>query len=192
MEFHRLGIKVFAADPSSILDGGALPGLHPLGSSIRLENLIPVFHGWIQKQNLDGHLLIDVHDYSHIHHGPGILLVAHEGNFSLDMGGGRPGLMYYRKTPTNLPAVEHLATSFRSALQACRLLEKDAGIRFDMNDVLVIANDRLNTANDEQTLSDLRPVIAAALKQTFEGPEFQIARASADAKERFAVTCRRP
>ena len=63
MEVHRLGIKFFAADPVSI----------------RLEDFIPIFHGWIQKQMLDGHLLIDIHDYSHIHHGPGILLVAHEG-----------------------------------------------------------------------------------------------------------------
>ena len=77
MDLHRLGVKFFAADPTSI----------------KLPDFIPVFHEWIQKQNLTGHLLIDVHDYSHVHHGPGILLVAHEGNVSLENEEGRPGLL---------------------------------------------------------------------------------------------------
>jgi len=75
MDFHRFGVKFFAADPASI----------------RLKDFIPIFHGWIQKQNLTGHLLIDIHDYSHMHEGPGILLVAHEGNFSIDMTSGQIG-----------------------------------------------------------------------------------------------------
>jgi hypothetical protein len=174
MEVHRLGIKFFAADPESV----------------RLHDFIPVFHGWIQKQNLNGHLLIDVHDYSHMHNGPGILLVAHEGNFSIDMGDGRPGLMYYRKTPTTQSPIEHLSTIVRSALQACRLLEKDAKMRFDMNEFVVLANDRLNAPNDDETMAKLRPALSAALSHVFEGREFQLSRTHSDPKERFAVTCR--
>src|SRR5436190_13121243 len=121
MDFHRLGIKFFAADPAAV----------------RLEDFIPIFHAWIQKQSLSGHLLIDVHDYSHMHQGPGILLVAHEGNFSIDPGDGRPGLLYYRKAPTTLSPVENLTTILRSALQACRLLEKDARIRFSTDELLI-------------------------------------------------------
>jgi hypothetical protein len=175
MEVHRLGVKFFAADPTSV----------------RLGAFIPIFHGWIQKQNLTGHLLIDVHDYSHTHHGPGILLVAHEGNFSIDMSDGRPGLMYYRKTPTALSPVEHLTTVFRSALQASRFLERDARMRFNMDEFIVIANDRLNAPNNDQTFAELQPTLSAALKQVFEGAEFHFARASIDAKERFTVSCRR-
>jgi hypothetical protein len=170
MEVHRLGIKFFAADPASI----------------RLEDFIPVFHGWIQKQNLEGHLLIDVHDYSHMHPGPGILLVAHEGNFSIDMSDGRPGLLYYRKALTNLSPIEHLTTIFKSALQACRLLEKDAGIRFNMDEALIIANDRLHAPNEEKTLAQLKPLLASALKQA-AGKDFNFTRPSDDPKERFAV-----
>jgi hypothetical protein len=175
MEVHRLGVKFFAADPSSV----------------RLGAFIPIFHGWIQKQNLTGHLLIDVHDYSHTRHGPGILLVAHEGNFSIDMSDGRPGLMYYRKTPTALSPVEHLTTIFRSALQASRFLERDGRVRFNMDEFIVIANDRLNAPNNDQTFAELRPPLSAALKQVFDGAEFHFARASIDAKERFTVSCRR-
>ena len=175
MEVHRLGVKFFASDPLSV----------------RLGAFIPIFDGWIQKQNLTGHLLIDVHDYSHTHHGPGILLVAHEGNFSIDMSDGRPGLMYYRKTPTALSPVEHLTTVFRSALQASRFLERDGRMRFNMDEFIVIANDRLNAPNNDQTFADLQPPLSAALKQVFEGAEFHFARASIDAKERFTVSCRR-
>ena len=175
MEAYRLGIKFFAADPASI----------------RLENFIPVFHRWIQNQSLAGHLLVDVHDYSHMHQGPGILLVAHEGNFSIDESDGRPGLMYFRKTPTAFSPVEHLATIFKSALQACRLLEKDAGVRFNVNDFAVIANDRLNAPNDEKTFAELKPSLTAALLQVFEGAEFRLARTSLDPKDRFTITCRR-
>jgi hypothetical protein len=175
MDFHRIGVKFFAADPASI----------------QLEAFIPIFHGWIQKQNLTGHLLIDVHDYSHMHQGPGILLVAHEGNFSIDMSEGRPGLMYYRKAPTALPPAEHLATILKSTLQACRLLEKDARMRFNIDKFVVLANDRLHAPNSDSTLTELQPALSAALKQVFEDVEFQMARTSVDPKERFLVTCTR-
>ncbi len=169
MEVHRLGIKFFAADPASI----------------RLEDFIPIFHGWIQKQNLSGHLLIDVHDYSHIHQGPGILLVAHEGNFSIDMSDGRPGLLYYRKTPTALSLQEHLATIVKSALQAVHLLEKDARIRFSMDELLVIANDRLSAPNDNETFAELQPVVRSTLERVLGN--FELSRASTDPKDRFAI-----
>src|SRR6185503_1842917 len=110
-------------------------------------------------------------DYSHMHQGPGILLVAHEGNFSIDMSDGRPGLMYYRKAPSTVAPVEHLATIFRSALQATRLLEKDAKARFNMDEFVVLANDRLNAPNAEQTFVELKPGLSAALKQVFDGAE---------------------
>ena len=175
MEVHRIGIKLFAADPASV----------------RLEDFIPIFHRWIQKQNLPGHLLIDVHDYSHMHEGPGILLVAHEGNFSIDMSDGRPGLMYYRKTPTALSPVEHVTTIVRSALQACRLLEQDARMRVNMDEFIVIANDRLGAPNDDQTVAELQPALSAALRQIFDGVEFHLARTNVDPKERLTVTCKR-
>src|SRR5262249_14884412 len=138
--------KFFVADPASI----------------NLEDFIPVFHGWIQRQGLEGHLLIDVHDHSHIQNGPGILLVAHEGNFSLDMSDSRPGLYYYRKTPTALPAASHMTAILRTGLAACRLLETDAKLKFKMDELLVIANDRLDAPNTDETFNELRPVLKAA------------------------------
>ena len=175
MEVHRIGFKFFADDPASV----------------RLDDFIPIFHRWIQQQNLSGHLLIDVHDYSHMHQGPGILLVGHEGNFSIDTNAGRPGLIYYRKTPTALTPIEHLTTICKSTLEACRLLEKDARMRFNKDEFVVMANDRLHAPNSDETLTELKPALSAALGRIFDNSQFQFARTSLDPRDRFTVTCRR-
>ncbi|HYR90570.1 MAG TPA: hypothetical protein VE422_41265 [Terriglobia bacterium] len=173
MEIQRFGVKVFVADPSSV----------------RLPDYIQIFHRWIQNQMVEDHLLIDVHNYSHIHHGPGILLVAHEGNFSMDMADGRPGLLYYRKTPTAGTAVDQLTTILNSALQACRLLEGEG--RFRTDDFVILANDRLNTPNDEETFSQLEPIVSGALERVFGGKKFTLTRISEDPKERLTVRVER-
>ena len=175
MELHRLGIKFFIEDPAAI----------------SLRNFIPVFHDWIQKQVVAEHLLIDVHDYSHMHHGPGILLVAHEGNFSIDLAAGRPGLMYFRKQPLHKPDSESLISLVKPALQACSLLERESSLgkplRFQTDELLFVANDRLHAPNDENTFLQFEPVLSASLKTLFDGASFDIKRAAADPKERFAL-----
>ena len=62
----------------------------------RLEPLIPVFHSWIEHQNGD-ELLIDIADYTHVPAGPGVVLIGHEGNYSVDNTGNRLGVRYNRK-----------------------------------------------------------------------------------------------
>ncbi len=170
MELYRLGVKFFAASPASI----------------SLPDFIPIFHTWIQKQIVEGHLLIDIHDYSHIHQGPGILLVAHEGNFSVDMGEGRPGLLYYRKQP----GVDFAAV-VQSAIGACRLLESEptlkGRVRFPTSELLIIANDRLHAPNNEQTFSELRPLLSSTLQKALGKSGLQLSRASNNPKDRFAV-----
>lgn len=169
MELYRLGVKFFAADPASV----------------SLHDFIPIFHTWIQKQILPGHLLIDVHDYSHIHQGPGILLVAYEANLSIDGSDGRPGLVYYRKQPGS-----GFATVVMSALEACRLLEQEPGlrgrVRFGTDELLVIANDRLNAPNNEETFSALEPMVQSALTEALGKKDFKLTRIS-ELKERLTI-----
>jgi hypothetical protein len=169
MEPYRLGIKFFTA----------------AGAHIELTEFIPVFHEWIQKQVIDNHLLIDTHNYSHTHQGPGILLVAHEGNFSIDMGDDRMGLLYYRKQP-----VETLAEVVKPAVQASRLLESDPRMRdrlsFRTDEMLIVANDRLLAPNNDETFSGLQPHLSAALSQVL-GKPFNLSRISDDPKERLTI-----
>ncbi len=116
---HKFGVKLFFANPRDR----------------ELTEFIPVFHGWIQRQALPGHLLIDVHDYSHVFHGPGILLVAHEANLSIDEAEGRRGLVYVRKQPATLrEIIDH-------AHAAAKLL----GVPYDTSHYEVFCNDRLAT-----------------------------------------------
>ena len=168
MELYRLGIKLFAGT----------------GETMELTEFVPIFHEWIQKQAIHDHLLIDVHNYSHMQDGPGILLVAHQGNFSIDKG-ERTGLFYYRKQP-----VDSLADVLKPAIEACRLLESDSNVRgrlhFRTNDLLIIANDRLVAPNNDETFQQLQPQLSNALNQVVEKP-FKLARISDDPKERLTI-----
>ena len=68
MDLQKFGVKLF----------------FNTNGSFDSKDFIPVFHNWIQDKVVPNHLLIDVADYSHIPDGPGVMLIAHEGNFSLD------------------------------------------------------------------------------------------------------------
>src|ERR1700719_5295048 len=63
---------------------------------VPLEPLIPVFHSWIQGQVLE-ELLLDVADYRHVSAGPGVVLIGHQGNYSVDNTDNRLGVRYNRK-----------------------------------------------------------------------------------------------
>ena len=128
MDLYKYGVKFFCANQQDR----------------ELTEFIPVFHGWIQRQALPGHLLIDVHDYSHVHHGPGILLVAHEANLSLDEAEGRRGLAYVRKQPATLAEI------IGHARHAAQLLSEEQGLQFDTGQFEVFVNDRLATPSPEQ------------------------------------------
>jgi hypothetical protein len=171
MDLYKIGIKLFVTNPQAV----------------RLRDFIPVFHGWIQQQKVEGHQLIDVHDYSHVHNGPGILLVAHEGNFSMDQEGGRLGLLYYRKRALEGGLEANLKSVLQVALQACKLLESEPkldGIKFDTKEVLVIANDRLLAPNDAAARATFEQIITRTLGKATLAPQ------AADPRERlaFAVT----
>src|SRR5207245_5735366 len=160
MGLYQLGIKVVA-------DGSEL---------IQPEEFMPIFHEWIQKQAFENHLLIDVHNYSHIHEGPGILLVARQGNFSIDMTDDRMGLLYYRKQP-----VETLTEIIKPAVEVCRLLENDPRLldrlRFHTDEVLLVTNDRLLAPNNDETFSTFEPQLSSALNQVL-GKTFKLSRIS--------------
>ena len=174
MQLQRLGVKFFVENPSSV----------------EIRDLIPIFHSWIQKQIVENHLLIDLHDYSHVSRGPGILLVAHEGNFSMDLEDNRLGLFYYRKQPISGSLEDRFKTIFRVALQGCQLIETqpelEGRVRFKTDEVLIVANDRFHAPNTEETFAQLRPVLSKVLRQLFDANELTLTRQT-DPKERFAL-----
>jgi hypothetical protein len=176
----RLTVKLFVQDPESI----------------RLEDFVPVFHGWIQEGTVEG-LLIDVADYKHVPDGPGILLVGDPVDYAMDMGAGRPGLLVrrkYRGRPGQ-PIQGQLHESISLALRACRAIETDPAlqgrVRFRTDEIEIAFPDRLAAANNAESLADISAVISSFFEQTIFKQTLdravQLQRVSTDARETFAV-----
>jgi len=170
MDFSRLGIKLFATD----------------AAAVRVKDFVPIFHSWIQKQSVENHQLVDVHDYSHIHHGPGILLVAHEGNFSTDMDDGKLGLAYFRKQPGGSTTEEALRASLKHVQQAASLVEADPSLvgrtRFRRDELLVISNDRLLAPNTAASFEEIKPTLGKVF-----GAKAKFTHTSAGTKDRLTI-----
>lgn len=178
MDLHRLGVKFFAGD----------------GATIALPEFLPVFHRWIQQRVLD-ELLLDVADYSHVHSGPGVLLIAHEGNYSVDETGGRRGLAYYSKRPQPGEVATRLQAICVKTLTAARWLEQEPALggrmKFNGGELQIFANDRLNAPNTDATTVALRPAIDGLLAKLYPGAKCELNR-DQDPKERFTLNVRVP
>src|SRR6204780_4022112 len=111
MEFQHVNVKLFVKNPQEV-DPAAL---------------IPVFHKWIQDQ-ASGDLLLDVADYRHVPSGPGVVLIGHEGNYSLDNTGGRWGVRYNRKGPLEGTNGDRLLQAAHAAFAAVQRLERESSL----------------------------------------------------------------
>lgn len=125
------------------------------GAAVAPREIVPVFHRWIQRAAIPDHLLVDVADYAHVPDGPGVLLVAHEGNFNLACTGDPISLTYVRKQPVPGRFAERLRAVTRYAAIACQLLEEesalDGRLRFRADRLTVFSNDRLRAPNRPDT-----------------------------------------
>jgi len=150
----KFDLKVLAAD----------------AAEVEAEEFIPVFHRWITERVLP-ELLIDVADYSHVHEGPGVLLVGHDAIYAYDLSRGEPGLLYSRRRETS-PELEGIGTLERriesllaSAFRACDLIEAEpqlgGRVAFDRHRLELQVNDRLFPSDEETALT-----IARAFRRT--------------------------
>jgi hypothetical protein len=174
-EVHRIGVKVFCTE----------------GAELDLEELIPVFHRWIQQRRTS-HMLVDVADYTHVPSGPGILLVAHEANTMVDDLGGRRGLTFYRKQPLAGALGERLLAVSRDAVAAAQMLAAEpelAGrLAFSGAELLVYFNDRLNAPNTDACFAALKPELTKLFDRAL-GAGVKLERPD-DPRERLTVTGR--
>ncbi|MGD0499107.1 MAG: hypothetical protein ABSC23_11790 [Bryobacteraceae bacterium] len=155
-----------------------------------LAAAIPAFHRWIQESAAE-ELLIDVADYRHVAGGPGVIVVGHEANYSLDWGPSkRLGLLYNRKAPMEGTTQDKLLRAFRAALQACRRLEDEPlfqnQLRFNAGSCEVILNDRMLAPNNEKTWLALKPEFETFFERLYRDRGYAFHRAS-EPRERFGV-----
>jgi hypothetical protein len=157
---------------------------------VNLAEAIPVFHRWIQRRDLP-ELLIDVADYSHVPAGPGVVLIAHEANYSLDCARNRLGLLYNRKAAAiETPPHEQLQLAYDSALAACLRLEQEpefeGKLRFDPGEVELILNDRLLHPNTEESWREVEPEAKQFFDGIFGDGAYTFTRAT-DPRERLRI-----
>jgi hypothetical protein len=147
-------------------------------SSVAPREVVPVFHGWIQSRGLD-EVLVDVADYTHVHHGPGVLLVCHAANYGIELRDGRPGLFYSRKRDMSGSWDERVAASFRAVLAAARKLEEDPALagrlRFSTREMVFRISDRLLAPNTPETFEAAAPGLGRVLTRLFAGAPFDLA-----------------
>ena len=145
---QHINLKIFVSD----------------AGAIELADAVGVFHQWIRDSVCPGvcpEMLIDVADYRHVAAGPGVMLIGHEANYSLDNRENRLGLLYNRKASLNGGFRTRLEQAHRSALGACGRLEQEGAFRgklkFDGSAMEVFINDRLLAPNNDETWQALGP-----------------------------------
>jgi len=174
MDLQKFGVKLF----------------FNTNGSYSSKDFVPVFHNWIQNKVIDDHLLIDVTDYSHIPDGPGVMLIAHEGNFSLDQESQQPGIMYMRKTEIAGSFTERFSTVLSTVIKvANRLNDNNISKQVDFipNSFRFIANDRLYAENTADNQDFYKREIQKALDGKYSDSQFEFGDVS-DENERLAFT----
>lgn len=172
MNVQHINIKLFIENPQSV----------------NLADYSVVFNTWIQKHALN-ELLIDVADYLHVQNGPGLLLIGHEADYSLDNRAGRLGLLYNRKKQLEGTIQEKLVQATHALLIAAQLLEKENGLQFNTQEIQVLINDRLLVPNTTETFITLEPELRTFFDKLYNGTEYEISYKT-DPRERFTVEIR--
>ena len=153
--------------------------------AVNLADYATVFNTWIQNQRLE-ELLIDVADYLHVHNGPGIMLIGHEADYSLDNRAGRLGLLYNRKAQLEGTAQVMLAQAASAALTAAQILEKENGLKFNGSELQIFINDRLLAPNTTQTFVALETELKTFFDRLYNGAEYTLTH-DTEPRERFTV-----
>jgi hypothetical protein len=159
--------------------------------NLDLAPLIQIFNNWIQNQSPE-ELLLDIADYRHVPAGPGVIIIGHEGNFSVDNTGARLGVRYNRKAALDGSNQDRLKQATRAALTACQRLESEpllAGkLRFDGQELDIFVNDRLMAPNLDYTRDILGPEFETFANKLFSGSEYSLSYITSDPRSLFTVS----
>jgi hypothetical protein len=169
MNLQHINIKFYLENPETV----------------NLADYGAVFNSWIQGQRLD-ELLVDVADYLHVHHGPGIMLIGHEADYSLDQRAGRLGLLYNRKEQLDGTNLQKLVQAAHAALTATQILEQENGLKFIGSEVQVIVNDRLLVPNTADSFEALASDLQSFFTALYDGAGCELEHL-ANPRERFTV-----
>lgn len=178
MNLQHVNVKLLLANPAEL----------------RLDPLIPIFHGWIRDKVLN-ELLLDIADYQHVPDGPGVVLIGFDGDYSVDQTDHRLGVRYNRKTPLEGSNQDRLMQAARAALAAAQRLEADSRLdgklRISGEEIEISFNDRLLVPNTDETRKSAEPELKSFLQKLFRGADFSLSYPT-DHRKLFGVTARAP
>ncbi len=162
-----------------------------LGQDDVWDRLIAVFGRWRHDEGED---LIDLQDYAHVQHGPGIVLVSKRWVLSLDWRGGEPGVLLStrRRLESTLP--ERFIQATRLLLEkAARLLSepemRDVGAPI-CGELSIAVNDRLLFPETDASDAALRPAVNALAAKLYAGAGCEIERVSPAGRLSYRIRAR--
>lgn len=173
INLQHVNVKLFASD----------------GAGVDLDPLIPIFHGWIRDRVFE-ELLLDVADYRHVPEGPGVVVIGHQANYSVDNTDGRLGVRYNRKAALDGSNEGRLRQAARAALTAFQRLESEAAmngqLRFGGRELEVFVNDRALAPNNDATRAVTQAELQAFFGKLFQGAEYALSH-EAEPRRLFGV-----
>jgi len=174
MNVQQVNVKFFVENPEAV----------------DLEAFLTIFNNWIQSHATE-ELLVDVADYRHVFAGPGVVLIGHEANYSLDNAGDRLGLLYNRKAEVLGTNHDRLRQAVRASLFAAQRLEEEQELKFSGQEAQVIINDRLIAPNTQETFAAIEPDLRVLFNQLYGEDNYEFERNS-DPRERLTVNVQTP
>ena len=171
MDLQKLAVKIFVEQPNTVC----------------LTDFIDIFHGWIQASDGAYH---DVADYSHMHAGPGIVLIANDANLGIDETENRRGLLYTSKGRLDGSNQDKLRTVLRATLGNCRKLENEPALRdklrFSKEEVVISVNDRAAAINSREAFEEFKAELVPVAREFFADAEVVFTR-NDDPRQRLNV-----
>ena len=164
------------------------------GAEVDLDDVIPVFHGWIQNGRLST-MLIDVADYKHVEASPGVVLIGHTDDCGIDNGLPRAdagqGFHYTRKharLSDEASFLERLRQLWANALEAAEALEQEAGLEVAVNPgrLQLMVPDRLRYAFTEANVQAVGTLVREWLTEVFGSTDISVTHPEID--ERLPLT----
>jgi len=170
MSLQRISAKLYIENPGEI----------------EPNKVISVFHRWIKEASVPG-LLIDVADYKHVPDGPGVMLIGHYGDYSIDMTESRPGFRYERKRdkPANLR--EQVQQVIGHALIGASSFSDNPAphnpLAFATGELLINIADRLHAPNTKENFESLQHDVEAAVAEIYGAVVETVEHATDDARK---------
>jgi hypothetical protein len=119
-----------------------------------------------------------------------VVLIGHQGDYSVDNSGSRLGVRYNRKAELDGGNETRLLQAAVAALTACRRLEGDARLedklRFNGRELELFVNDRMLAPNNDATRQTAAPELRAFLDRLFGGRDYSLTFSS-DPRKLFSV-----